>query len=349
MEQVKLTKYSHGGGCGCKISPEYLDRILSFSLVPPNDDVKKPLIGNETRDDAAVYDLGNGSGLLCTTDFFMPIVDDPFDFGRIAAANALSDIYAMGGSPISAIAILGWPVKDLSVEIAQTVLKGASRTCMEAGIAIAGGHSIDNPEPLFGLAVNGVVNINCIKRNSTAEPGNLLFLTKPLGIGIFSTAGKRAILKDDDYQRALETMLRLNKAGEQFGQLNAVKAMTDVTGFGLLGHLCEMCSVNGLEAKVYFEKIPLLPNLEYYIDRECTTGGGKRNWKSYGHKVELQGEFESIVLSDPQTSGGLLVAVDPAEVANFETHIRDLKLSDSVNLIGQFEKKTTEGKQVFVA
>jgi selenide,water dikinase len=292
MESVKLTKYSHGGGCGCKISPEYLDCILNFGLIPTGDNVKKPLVGNDTRDDAAVYDLGNGMGLVCTTDFFMPIVDDPFDFGRIAAANALSDIYAMGGSPLSAIAVLGWPVKSLSTEIAQTVLKGASKICEEAGIVIAGGHSIDNPEPVFGLAVNGLVDLGCMKLNSTAEPGDLLFLTKPLGIGILSTAGKKGILKEADQQQALEIMLRLNKAGERLGKLKAVKAMTDVTGFGLLGHLCEMCSVNNLEAKVYFEKIPLLPNLEYYLEQGCATGGGARNWKSYGHKIEAQGEFE---------------------------------------------------------
>jgi selenide,water dikinase len=349
MQPIKLTQHSHGGGCGCKISPEHLDRILSFSLLPTGDDIKRALVGNDERDDAAIYDLGNGMGLLCTTDFFMPIVDDPFDFGRIAAANALSDIYAMGGSPICAIAILGWPIKHLSAEIAQAVLKGASEVCAEAGIAIAGGHSIDNPEPLFGLAVNGLVDINCIKRNSTAEQGDLLFLTKPLGVGILSTAGKKDILKADDRQRALEIMLRLNKVGERFGAFKGIKAMTDVTGFGLLGHLCEMCGVNRLAAKICFEKIPRLPNLEYYIELGCATAGGERNWKSYGHKVEIQGEFERIVLSDPQTNGGLLVAVNPVEVAKFETLMNDLELRDSVSLIGQLESWTNDRKQICVA
>ena len=348
MQPIKLTQYSHGGGCGCKISPEYLDRILSFSLMSAADGVKRPLVGNETRDDAAIYDLGNRRGLVCTTDFFMPIVDDPFDFGRIAAANALSDIYAMGGSPLSALAILGWPVKSLSTEIAQLVLKGASKTCQEAGVLIAGGHSIDNPEPLFGLAVNGLIDIDCIKRNSTAEPGDLLFLTKPLGVGILSTAGKKDILEEDDRQRALETMLRLNQIGERFGTFNGVKAMTDVTGFGLLGHLCEICSVNRLTATVYFEKVPRLPNLEDYIERGCATGGGERNWKSYRHKVEVQGEFERIVLSDPQTNGGLLVAVDPREAVDFAALLRDLELSASVKPIGQLESGATDGKQIVV-
>lgn len=349
MEKVRLTQYSHGGGCGCKISPEYLDRILNFNLIPSDDNVKKPLVESSSRDDAAIYDLGNGQGLVCTTDFFMPIVDDPFDFGRIAAANALSDIYAMGGSPISAIAILGWPVKELSIEIARTVLEGASKMCQEAGIAIAGGHSIDNPEPVFGLAVNGLVDINCIKRNNTVEQGDSLFLTKPLGVGILSTAGKKGIIQEDDCRRALEIMLTLNKVGERLGKLKGVKAMTDVTGFGLLGHLCEMCSGNDLRAKLYFDKIPQLPNLKLYIEQGCTTGGGMRNWKSYGHKVKVQNEFERIVFSDPQTNGGLLVAVDPDEVANFETFINGLNLNDSVKLIGQVERSTADGVQVYVA
>jgi len=347
MEKVRLTQYSHGGGCGCKISPEYLNRILNFNLIPLDDNVKKPLVESSSRDDAAVYDLGNGQGLVCTTDFFMAIVDDPLDFGRIAAANALSDIYAMGGSPISAIAILGWPVKELSIEIARTVLEGASKMCQEAGIAIAGGHSIDNPEPVFGLAVNGLIDINCIKRNNTAEHGDLLFLTKPLGVGILSTAGKKGIIQEDDHRRALEIMLTLNKVGGRLGKLKGVKAMTDVTGFGLLGHLCEMCNGNELGAKLHFDKIPQLPNLKYYIEQGCTTGGGIRNWKSYGHKVKVRNEFERIVLSDPQTNGGLLVAVDPTAIANFEAFVKSLYLYDSIKHIGQFEKSTSDGIQVF--
>lgn len=348
MEKVRLTQYSHGGGCGCKISPEYLARILNFNLIPLDNNVKSPLIGNVSWEDTAVYDLGNGQGLLCTIDFFMPIVDDPFDFGRIAAANAISDIYAMGGKPISAVAILGWPVEKLSVEIASTVLEGASKMCQEAGIVIAGGHSIDNPEPIFGLAVNGLINLNCVKRNNTAEQGDLVFLTKPLGVGILSTAGKKGIIQEDDYRRALDIMLTLNKVGEHLGKLKGVKAMTDVTGFGLLGHLFEMCTPNSLKAKLYFEKIPILPNLKYYIEQGCTTGGGIRNWKSYGHKVRVRNEFERIVLSDPQTNGGLLIAVDPAEVANFETLINSFTPNDSMTLIGQIERSAADDIQIYV-
>jgi selenide,water dikinase len=349
MEQARLTKYSHGGGCGCKISPGFLDRILKFQLIPSDRQVRKPLVGSTTRDDAAVYDLGNGTGLLCTTDFFMPIVDDPSDFGGIAAANALSDIYAMGGSPFCAMAVLGWPVKDLSTDIAQAVLKGASKKCQEAGIAIAGGHSIDNPEPLFGLAVNGLADLDCLKLNSTALQGDLLFLSKPLGLGILGTAGKRGVLTEDDRKRALGIMLRLNKAGESLGRFKGVRAMTDVTGFGLLGHLCEMCGVNDLRARIDFESVPRLPNLEYYIEQGCTTGGGKRNWESYGHKVEVQGEFERIVLSDPQTNGGLLVAVDPGELAGFQKLAKELKLEKSMRLIGRFEKRPKGSGEVTVA
>jgi selenide,water dikinase len=346
MERVRLTEYSHGGGCGCKIAPEYLERILGFDLIPTGDTVRKPLVGNATRDDAAIYDLGGGMGLLCTTDFFMPIVDDPFDFGRIAAANALSDIYAMGGSPLGAIAILGWPVKKLSTEAAQLVLKGACKKCEEAGIVVAGGHSIDNPEPIFGLAVNGLVDLACIKRNSTAEEGDLLFLTKPLGVGILSTAGKKEVLREEDYRRALEVMLKLNSVGARFGKFEGVRAMTDVTGFGLLGHLAEMCGASGLTAKLHFEEVPLLPNLEYYIERGCVTGGSVRNLKSYGHKVRARSEFERVVLSDPQTNGGLLVAVKPAAAADFKALVRTLGPGESVSLIGQFEGKHAEGPLV---
>ncbi|HKP87335.1 MAG TPA: selenide, water dikinase SelD [Blastocatellia bacterium] len=349
MQQVDLTKYSHGGGCGCKISPEYLDRILSFNLTPSGDDIRKPLVGSDTRDDAAIYDLGDGKGLLCTTDFFMPIVDDPFNFGEIAAANALSDVYAMGGTPISALAVLGWPVKELPVDIAQTVLKGASSMCREAGIAIAGGHSIDNPEPVFGLAVNGLIDLDCVKRNNTAKEGDLLFLTKPLGIGILSTAGKKGVLKEDDRQRALSIMLSLNKVGARFGRCKGVNAMTDVTGFGLLGHLCEMCGANDLRARVFFEKVPRLPNLEYYLGQGCATGGSIRNWKSYGHKVEAQGEFQRHLLSDPQTNGGLLIAVAADGAAEFDALVKELGIGDSTSLIGRFEKQSGSSIQVIVA
>lgn len=344
-----MTRYSHGGGCGCKISPEYLERILSLDLIPPGNGLRKPLVGNETRDDAAVYDLGRGTGLLCTADFFTPVVDDPLDFGRIAAANALSDIYAMGGEPISAIAILGWPVKDLPVEVAQRVLQGASMTCREAGIVIAGGHSIDNHEPIFGLSVNGLIDLACVKRNCTAVEGDLLYLSKPLGVGILSTAGKKGILAEDDYGRALGVMLALNRVGGQLGKVEGVTAMTDVTGFGLLGHLCEMCAVNNLRVRLRLEHIPRLPNLEYYVEQGCATGGSVRNWKSYGHKVSLEGELERVVLTDPQTNGGLLVAVAPSAQASFEALVGRLDPANPPHLIGTFEKRPEgSGREIIV-
>ena len=229
---VKLTQYSHGAGCGCKISPLILDKILSSNLSVP--DNKKLLVGNHSKDDAAVYDLGNGTALISTTDFFMPIVDDPFEFGRIAAANAISDVYAMGGKPVLAIAILGWPINKIPAEIAQKVIEGGRSICVEAGISLAGGHSIDSPEPIFGLAVNGLVDIKNIKQNNTAKEGDVLFLTKSLGVGILTTAEKKGLLKKEHIGLASRQMMQLNKAGELLGVIKGVHAMTDVTGFGLL-------------------------------------------------------------------------------------------------------------------
>lgn len=311
---IQLTKYSHGAGCGCKISPAILDKILhspassggSFAMPDP-----RLLVGNDTRDDAAVYDLGNGQALISTTDFFMPIVDDAFDFGRIASANAISDVYAMGGRPILAIAILGWPVDKLPPETAREVLEGARTICAEAGIPLAGGHSIDCPEPVFGLAVNGVIPVTNIRKNSTATPGSLLYLTKPLGVGILSTAQKKGLLAPVDATRALTSMVTLNKLGEPLGRLDGVTAMTDVTGFGLLGHLAEMCEGSGVAAVIEFEKVPVIPTLESYLDQGCIPGGTNRNWASYGPRIRLATEEQRSILADPQTSGGLLIAVDP--------------------------------------
>ena len=237
-DAIKLTQYSHGAGCGCKISPQVLDEILKSNLEIP--DHKNLIVGNHSKDDAAVFNLGNGTALISTTDFFMPIVDDPFDFGRIAAANAISDVYAMGGKPIVAIAILGWPVNSLPAEIAQKVIEGGRSICMEAGIPLAGGHSIDSPEPIFGLAVNGIVDTNNIKQNNQAKAGDILFLTKPLGVGILTTAEKKGILLAGDEGIAAKQMMQLNKVGEALGKIDGVSALTDVTGFGLLGHLVEM-------------------------------------------------------------------------------------------------------------
>ena len=330
---IQLTKYSHGAGCGCKISPAILDTILHSPTSSafdrrspgegdsPNSDPRL-LVGNDTRDDAAVYDMGNGQALISTTDFFMPIVDDAYDFGRIASANAISDVYAMGGRPILAIAILGWPVDKLPPETARQVLEGARAICAEAGISLAGGHSIDCPEPVFGLAVNGIVAVTNIRKNSTATPGSNLYLTKTLGVGILSTAQKKGLLTSNDAALALTNMVTLNKLGEPLGRIAGVTAMTDVTGFGLLGHLAEMCEGSGLSAIVEFEKVPVIPTLTTYIDQGCIPGGTARNWASYGSKIKLTDETQQAILADPQTSGGLLIAVDPAATEEVEQLLR---------------------------
>ncbi len=312
MNEIRLTQYSHGSGCGCKISPKVLDTILKTNLAPfetPN-----LLVGNDSRDDAAVYDLKDGTAIISTTDFFMPIVDDPFTFGKIAAANAISDVYAMGGKPLLAIAILGWPVDKLPAEIAQLVLDGGRQTCNEAGISLAGGHSIDSPEPIFGLAVTGQVNIEQLKRNDTATEGCQLILTKPLGIGILSTAQKNGKLKPEHSEIAADSMMKLNKIGYDLAAMKAVKALTDVTGFGLLGHLTEMCEGSNLSAEIEFAKIPRFDELGPYILDKCVPGGTHRNWESYGHRVKLSTEEEKLILCDPQTSGGLMIAVEESSV-----------------------------------
>jgi selenide,water dikinase len=324
IPDIKLTAYSHGAGCGCKISPAILDKILHSSI--PSFTDPRLIVGNKDRDDAAVLDLGNGTALISTTDFFMPIVDDAFDFGRIASANAISDVYAMGGRPVLAIAILGWPIDKLAPEIAQKVLEGARSVCAEAGITLAGGHSIDCPEPVFGLAVNGIVNVEQLRQNSTATAASRLYLTKPLGVGILSTAQKKGLLKPDDEAIALKSMTMLNKAGEQFGKLDYVKALTDVTGFGLLGHLSEMCEGSGLAATIEFKKVPVIHSLHGYLAQNCIPGGAVRNWKSYGHKVSALGDNTKNILSDPQTSGGLLVAVSADGVQAFEKLLHELGL-----------------------
>lgn len=310
--EYKLTQYSHGAGCGCKIAPRVLDIILQSNISSP--DNKNLIVGNSSKDDAAAYDLGDGKVLISTTDFFMPIVDDAYDFGRIAAANAISDVYAMGGRPIMAIAILGWPIDKLPAEVAQRVIQGARSICDEAGIPLAGGHSIDNPEPVFGLAVNGLVERENLKQNSTAQIGDNLFLTKPLGIGILSTAQKRNVLKDEHLQLMLNQLMQLNKVGEQLGAIKGVHAMTDVTGFGLLGHLVEMCEGSGNSAELNFQNVPVLVAVKEYLLQGTIPGGAKRNWDSYGHKITFANESLEKraldILRDPQTNGGLLIAVD---------------------------------------
>lgn len=324
MTKIKLTEYSHGAGCGCKIAPSVLKEILKSSAPPFLD--PRLLVGNETSDDAAVYDLGNGTSVISTTDFFMPIVDDPFEFGQIAATNAISDIYAMGGSPLMAIAIFGWPIKKLSAEIAAQVIEGGRHACKQAGIALAGGHSIDAPEPIFGLAVTGLIENALIKRNDTATKNCDLFLTKPLGIGILTTAEKKKCLKAEHSRIAIETMLQPNKQGAEFAKLPYVTAMTDVTGFGLMGHLVEMCQGSDVHAIINYQAVPKLPEVESYIALDCSPGGAQRNFDSYGHHLGDMNEVQKKILCDPQTSGGLLVAVEKSHSNDF------IKLAQTLGL-----------------
>ncbi len=303
------------------------------------------LVGNDTADDAAVYDLGNGTAIISTTDFFMPIVDDPFDFGRIAATNAISDIFAMGGKPIMAIAILGFPINKLPAEIAQKIVEGGRFTCHQAGIALAGGHSIDAPEPMFGLAVTGVINTEKVKRNASAQEGCKLYLTKPLGIGILTTAEKKGKLKPEHQGLATEVMCRLNSIGSRFSEVSGVTAMTDVTGFGLLGHLIEMCEGSNLNAEIFFDRIPTLKGVQEYILEGCVPGGTTRNFDSYGHKVGAMSDHQKAVLCDPQTSGGLLLAVKPESEQEILTIARQAGID--IYEVGVLKAKDPKG-EIFV-
>lgn len=325
MNEIKLTQYSHGAGCGCKISPKVLSTILQSQLTTVNH--PNLLVGNDSRDDAAVYDMQDGTAIISTTDFFMPIVDDPFTFGKIAAANAISDVYAMGGKPLLAIAILGWPVNKLAPEIAQQVLEGGRQTCMEAGIPLAGGHSIDSPEPIFGLAVTGQVPINQLKQNDTATEGCQLLLTKPLGVGVLTTAQKNGKLKPEHNQIAPDSMMKLNKIGAELAAITGIKAMTDVTGFGLLGHLTELCEGSQLSAIIKLDKIPRFAEVNEYISQGCIPGGTHRNWDSYGCRVKLKSENDKLLLCDPQTSGGLLLAVEE----NALEEVKNILLRNELN------------------
>jgi selenide,water dikinase len=306
-EVIKLTSFSHGAGCGCKLSPKVLSTILETTSIKIED--PRLLVGNDTRDDAAVYDMGNGMGIISTTDFFLPIVDDPFTFGRIAATNAISDIYAMGGKPLMAIAILGWPIDKIAPEVAAQVMEGGRKACADAGIILAGGHSIDNPEPIFGLAVTGSIKIANLKRNDKAESGSLLYLTKPLGVGILATAQKKGVLEEAHKDIAANSMIILNDVGQQLSEIEEVSALTDVTGFGLMGHLLEVCEGSNVSAIVNYRKVPVFKEVRDYIDKKCVPGGTLRNWESYGHKLHIEDEITKYILCDPQTSGGLLIAV----------------------------------------
>ena len=316
QNEIALTDYSHGAGCGCKISPAVLEKILSGK----KSSISFPqlLVGNETNDDAAVWDLQNGQSLISTTDFFLPIVNDAFTFGAIAATNAISDVYAMGGKPLMALAILGWPVEKLSAELAQQVLAGATSVCERAGIPIAGGHSIDSQEPIFGLSVNGIVETQKIKKNNTAHEGDLIYITKPIGTGIITTALKRKDFVQEDVQQAINWMTQLNSAGVWLSDLPYIHSLTDVTGFALLGHTLEMAKGSSLSVKLVYPQIPLLPNLSHYIQKMIYPDNTMRNWSSYQHAIKGIGSESFLTLNDPQTSGGLLIAIDKNEKAAFE-------------------------------
>ncbi|TAD83856.1 MAG: selenide, water dikinase SelD [Bacteroidetes bacterium] len=342
---IRLTQYSHGAGCGCKIAPRVLDQILKSNLAAPND--ANLLVGNQSKDDAAVYSLGNGMALISTTDFFMPIVDDPYNFGRIASANAISDVYAMGGKPILAIAILGWPINTLPPEVAQKVIEGSRSMCSEAGIVLAGGHSIDSPEPIFGLAVNGLVPTAHLKQNNTAQPGDLLLLTKPLGVGILTTAEKKGLLQPEHLALAANQMMQLNAVGAALAAIGGVHAMTDVTGFGLLGHLIEMAEGSGLQAELACKNVPhIAPTLEWYVQQGAVPGGTHRNWDSYGHHVQGVTDLTKAILADPQTSGGLLIAVAPEALAAVTDVLHQFKLSNFCTPIGKMV--TNQEKLIYV-
>ncbi len=320
MKTVKLTQYSHGAGCGCKISPMLLDEILKNG----EDDTHYAnlLVGNSNKDDAAAYDIGDGRSVISTTDFFMPIVDDPYTFGQIAATNAISDIYAMGAKPLMAISIFGWPIDKLDAQTASKVIQGGRATCKEAGIALAGGHSIDSPEPIFGLAVTGIAENKNLMTNDNATDDCLIYLTKPIGIGILTTAQKQNKIQGDDITPAIKAMTTLNKIGVKIATLKGVKAMTDITGFGLLGHLIEVCEASKISAQINFNDVALLPKVEKYRQLGCIPGGSRKNFASYGDKVTNMTQQQREILCDAQTSGGLLIFVQKEYQDEFKEFLK---------------------------
>jgi selenide,water dikinase len=337
MEPIKLTHFSHGSGCGCKVAPAVLEEILKAGPVAEAYAFNALLVGNDTRDDAAVYDLGNGTALVSTVDFFTPIVNDAFTYGQIAAANALSDVYAMGGKPILAIAVLGFPTEKLPAEVAQKIIAGGKDICNRAGIPLAGGHTIDSPEPFFGLAVNGLADIKHLKRNTGAKPGDVLFITKPLGTGVLATALKRDILKEEEIAHAVEYMRTLNHLGEELAKMSYVHALTDVTGFGLLGHLIEMCEGSGVSAEIIYAQVPLMERVKELCAKFIYADNTMRNWKAYESKVNGIGSESLLTLCDPQTSGGLLISVDAGYEQDFLKII--LPLHPTIYKIGSIINK----------
>jgi len=323
--QVRLTQFSHGGGCGCKIAPGVLEQILSKSA--PGIIPKELLVGIETADDAAVYRINEHQAIVATTDFFMPIVDDPFDFGAIAATNAISDVYAMGGQPLFALALVGMPVNQLPLDTIRRILEGGESVCTRAGIPVAGGHTIDSVEPIYGLVAIGLVDPKNLKRNAGARAGDKLVLGKPLGVGIYSAALKKGQLDDAGYKAMIASTTKLNTPGTALGRMDDVHALTDVTGFGLLGHALEVAKGSGMHVKLRWDAIPLLPGARELAAQGILTGASGRNWAGYGERVSLGsrvGDAERAILTDPQTSGGLLAACAPGAVdAVLETFRRE--------------------------
>lgn len=318
MSTIRLTQYSKASGCGCKIAPAQLEEILSGCAAGPQ--FAHLLVGNDTKDDAAVMELADGTCIVSTTDFFMPIVDDAFDFGSIAAANAISDIYAMGAKPLMAIAILGWPVETLPTDLAQAVIKGAQAICTQAGMPLAGGHSVDAQEPFFGLAVTGVLpNASMLKRNNTIQQGDVLYLTKPLGIGMYSAAHKRSVLSASDYELLRTHCTTLNTIGQDLGALSYVHAMTDVTGFGLSGHLLEMIADKPLSALLDKSAIPILPAAHQLAQQFIFPNNTTRNYNAHLPFIEGMSGLDFLIYCDPQTSGGLLFSVAPDQTEAIES------------------------------
>lgn len=347
-QNIRLTQFASATGCSCKIAPALLHEMLGSGLSYPDDD--RLLVGNDTGDDAAVYRLSDEWSLIATTDFFTPIVDDAYDFGRIAAANALSDVWAMGGTPTLALAVLGWPVDKLPTALAARVLEGGRAVCAEAGIPMAGGHSINVAEPFFGLAVNGLVRTQNLKRNSTAREGDVLFLTKPIGSGILSTAGKREVLSAEGRTVLVQTLTRLNSIGEKLGAIDGVTAMTDVTGFGLLGHLLEMARGAGLSAELNYAAIPLLPGVVELAAQRVVPDATYRNWNSYSAEVAFAAGVDVMqafnLLPDPQTNGGLLVAVDESAVSEVRALLHAEGYAAHTEPIGRFIARGEKGVTV---
>jgi selenide, water dikinase len=339
MDKIELTALSKASGCGCKIAPNVLQQILQTNLTNITD--ANLLVGNQHADDAAIYAISDTEAIISTTDFFTPIVNDPFVYGQVAAANAISDIYAMGGKPLMAIATLCWPLDTLSVKHAQQVLDGARTICKEAGIALAGGHSIDSKEPIFGLNVTGIIYINNIKQNNGAKENDILLITKPLGVGILSAALKRGAINDNDYEILKSSITALNSVGQALGQIDGVHTMTDVTGFGLLGHLHEICVASSLGATLQYEAIPKINECLPYLNQRIVPDATYRNWNSYKDDVKFETGVNVMeafsILPDPQTNGGLLIVCDPSALNEVIECLSSYKI-EYTQVIGQINK-----------